>query len=363
VTQISDLPIRDDLRGLTPYGAPQAHVRVELNVNENTHPVPETVVTDILERVATALTTINRYPDREFTGLRTALAGYLGHGLDAGNIWAANGSNEIIQQLLQAFGGPGRSVLAFPPTYSMHSIIAAGTGTAWLTARRDPEFEISPATAVAAIRAAQPDIVFFCTPNNPTGTPVSNETIRAAYEATDGIVFVDEAYAEFAPEGADTALSLLAGRPRLVVSRTMSKAFAFAGARVGYLAADPAVADAMRLVRLPYHLSALTQAAAEGALAHADTMLAMVDDIRQQRDRLVRELAILGYTPYPSSANFVLFGNVADPQRVFTELLAQGIIIRDIGMPHHLRVTAGTEAETSEFLAALASLGGALPLP
>ncbi len=360
MTELNDLPIRDDLRGLKPYGAPQEHVRVELNVNENTHPVPEEVIQDILERVETALQSINRYPDREFTGLRTALAHYLGHGLTAENIWAANGSNEVIQQLLQAFGGPGRSVLAFPPTYSMHSIIAAGTGTRWIPAQRDADFEISPETAVAAIQEHNPDIVFFCTPNNPTGTPVSLATIAAAYDATPGIVFVDEAYAEFAPSGDPTALSLLAGRPRLVVSRTMSKAFAFAGARLGYMASDPAVADALRLVRLPYHLSALTQAAAEGALAHTPAMLGMVDDIRFQRDRLVVELAEMGYTPYPSSANFVLFGNVADPHEIFEKLLAQGIIIRDIGMPHHLRVTAGTEAETTEFLEALRGLKGTL---
>jgi len=361
VTTFEDLPIRDDLRGQKPYGAPQAHVRVELNVNENTHPVPAAVVDDILARVGEAMVTINRYPDREFTGLRTALANYLGHGLTAENIWAANGSNEIIQQLLQAFGGPGRSVLGFPPTYSMHPIIASATQTTWLTAARDEAFEISPATAVAAIQAQKPDIIFFCTPNNPTGTPVSVETIAAAYDAFDGIVFVDEAYAEFAPEGSGTALSLLAGRPRLIVSRTMSKAFAFAGARVGYLAADPAVADALRLVRLPYHLSALTQAAAEGALAHTPAMLAMVDDIRSQRDRIVVELANLGFTPYPSSANFVLFGNVANPHDTFEKLLAQGIIIRDIGMPNHLRVTAGTDAETTEFLNALAALNAAGP--
>lgn len=356
MTSFEDLPIRDDLRGQKPYGAPQAHVRVELNVNENTHPVPQAVVDDILARTKTALATINRYPDREFTALREALAKYLGHGMRAENIWAANGSNEIIQQLMQAFGGPGRSVLGFPPTYSMHPIIAKGTGTQWLTADRDANFEISPETAVAAIREQKPDIVFFCTPNNPTGTPVSLETIAAAYDAFDGIVFVDEAYAEFAPEGEPTALSLLEGRPRLIVSRTMSKAFAFAGARVGYLAADPAVADALRLVRLPYHLSALTQAAAEGALAHTPAMLAMVDDIRGQRDRLVIELGNLGFTPYPSSSNFVLFGNVANPQDTFEKLLTQGIIIRDIGMPNHLRVTAGTEAETTEFLDALAGL-------
>ena len=360
MTSLNDLPIRDDLRGLTPYGAPQKHVRVELNVNENTHPVPETVIDDIMGRVREALTAINRYPDREFTTLRDALAAYLGHGLTRDNIWAANGSNEVIQHTLQAFGGPGRSVLAFPPTYSMHKIIAAGSGTQWLAAERGPGFEISPELAVAAIESQRPDVTFFCTPNNPTGTPVSNATIATAYDATDGMVFVDEAYAEFAPAGSDTALDLLAGRPRLIVSRTMSKAFAFAGARVGYLAADPAVVDALRLVRLPYHLSALTQAAAVGALAHTADMLGMVDDIKGQRDRLERELAVMGFTPYPSAANFVLFGNVADPHQVFEDLLAQGIIIRDVGIENHLRVTAGTEQETSEFLNALAALDATL---
>ncbi|MES1169429.1 MAG: aminotransferase class I/II-fold pyridoxal phosphate-dependent enzyme, partial [Leifsonia sp.] len=254
MAELSDLPIRDDLKGLTPYGAPQLHVRHALNVNENTHAIPEPVARHIVESLAAAVLTVNRYPDREFTALREALAGYLGHGLTAANIWAANGSNEIIQQLLQAFGGPSRTVLGFPPTYSMHSIIAAGTGTGWVTAERDAGYTLSADTVVAAIERESPDLVFLCAPNNPTGTPVPLDTIEAAYAAHDGILFVDEAYAEFMPAGVPSALTLLPGRERLVVSRTMSKAFAFAGARVGYLAADPAVADAMRLVRLPYHL-------------------------------------------------------------------------------------------------------------
>jgi histidinol-phosphate aminotransferase len=352
VTELSDLPIRDDLRGLEPYGAPQEHVRVQLNVNENTHPIPEAVATDIVTALAAAVLGVNRYPDREFTELRESLAGYLGHGLTAAGVWAANGSNEVLQQVLQAFGGPGRGVLGFPPTYSMHSIIANGTGTRWVTAERDGGYELSPRTVVDAIRREQPDIVFLCSPNNPTGTAVPLETIAAAYDATPGILLVDEAYAEFA-EG-DTALTLLEGRPRLLVSRTMSKAFAFAGARLGYLAADPAVTDALRLVRLPYHLSAFTQAAAVAALAHAPEMLAMVEDIKGQRDRMIAALPELGYTPLPSAANFVLFGGVENPHAVFEELLAQEIIIREVGIPNHLRVTAGSDAETTIFLDALA---------
>jgi len=356
VTELSDLPIRDDLRGLEPYGAPQEHVRVRLNVNENTHAIPEAVATDIVTALAQAVMGVNRYPDREFTELREALAGYLGHGLAPENIWAANGSNEVLQQTMQAFGGPGRSVLGFPPTYSMHSIIANGTGTRWISAPRDPGYELSPATAVAAIERENPDIVFLCSPNNPTGTGMRLDTIAAAYDAHPGILLVDEAYAEFA--NGDTALTLLPGRPRLIVSRTMSKAFAFAGARLGYLAADPAVADALRLVRLPYHLSAFTQAAAVAALAHAPEMLAMVADIRAQRDRIIAELPGLGFTPLPSEANFVLFGGVADPHAVFEALLAEDVIIRDVGIPNHLRVTAGTEAETTIFLEALGRIAG-----
>ncbi len=332
-------------------------VRYALNVNENTHPIPEAVARDIVEALAHAVMSVNRYPDREFTALRESLADYLGHGITAEQVWAANGSNEIIQQTLQAFGGPGRSVLGFPPTYSMHPIIAAGTGTTWLTAERDADFAISPETAMAAIESQHPDIVFFCAPNNPTGTPLSLDTIEAAYASTDGIVFVDEAYAEFMPASSPSALTLLPGRERLLVSRTMSKAFAFAGARLGYLAADPAVVDALRLVRLPYHLSALTQAASLAALAHAPEMLAMVDDIAGQRDRLLAELPKLGYRVYESQANFVLFDGLDDPAATFRALLERDILIRDVGIPGALRVTAGTEEETGYFLQSLAELG------
>jgi histidinol-phosphate aminotransferase len=342
---------------LSPYGAPQKHVRYALNVNENTHAIPEGVARHIVEALASAVLTVNRYPDREFTSLRESLAAYLGHGIVPEQVWAANGSNEIIQQLLQAFGGPGRSVLGFPPTYSMHSIIAGATATRWLTAERDAGFALGPATVVAAIESEQPDLVFLCAPNNPTGTPVALETIEAAYEATRGILFVDEAYAEFMPAGTPSALTLLPGRERLVVSRTMSKAFAFAGARVGYLAADPAIADALRLVRLPYHLSAFTQAAAIAALQHAPEMLAMVDDIAAQRDRLLAELPMLGYRAHESQANFVLFDGLDDPAATFRALLERDILVRDVGLPGALRVTAGTADETSAVLAALADLG------
>ncbi|WP_308468414.1 histidinol-phosphate transaminase [Rathayibacter soli] len=354
MSSLSDLPLRDDLRGKAPYGAPQKHVPVALNVNENTHPIPDAVARDIVAALSDAVGRANRYPDREFTELRHSLAGYLGHGLTADNIWAANGSNEVLQQILQAFAGPGRSVLGFAPTYSMYPILANGTGTRWVAGDRGDEFSVSPAHAVEWINRTHPDVILLCAPNNPTGTPLSLDVIAAAYEATDGIVVVDEAYSEFMPKGQPSALTLLPGRDRLIVSRTMSKAFAFAGVRLGYLAADPAVTDAMRLVRLPYHLSVLTQAAAIAALKHADEMLAMVDDIRAQRDRIGQGLTALGYLPHDSGSNFVLFGGVADPHAMFEALLADGVLIRDVGIPGHLRVSAGTQTETTAFLDAAA---------
>jgi histidinol-phosphate aminotransferase len=362
VTSLDDLPVRADLRGKSPYGAPQKSVPVALNVNENTHQIPEAVAHDIVQSLAVAVLGVNRYPDREFAVLRESLAGYLNRGLTeaealtASNIWAANGSNEVLQQVLQAFGGPGRSLLSFDPTYSMYPLLADGTGTRWIGESRDADFELSPETAAAAMKRHDPDLVFLCSPNNPTGTPLSLDTIEAVYDSARGIVVVDEAYAEFAPDGTPSALTLLPGRERLLVSRTMSKAFAFAGVRLGYLAAAPAVTDALRLVRLPYHLSALTQAAAVAALRHSDEMLAMVDDIRGQRDRIVTRLAELGYRPYRTESNFVLFGGVRDPHAVFEALLERGILVRDLAIEGCLRVSAGTEAETTAFLDALAEL-------
>lgn len=354
VTELSDLPIRDDLRGMTPYGAPQIHVPVQLNVNENTFGIPGEVVDDIARSVADVISGVHRYPDREFVELREALAGYLGHGLTSEQLWAANGSNEVIQQFLQAFAGPGRSVLAFTPTYSMHSLLVEANFSRWIPVPRPADWVITADIAVDAVRRERPDIVFLCKPNNPTGTTLGLDVIEAVYDAHPGMVFVDEAYAEF--ERGPSALELLPGRPRLVVSRTMSKAFAFAGVRVGYLAADPAVVDALRLVRLPYHLSALTQAAALAALRHAPEMLAQVDAIVAERERIIAALPELGYEPWPSESNFVLFGGVERPADVFEALLAEGTIIRNVGIPHTLRVTAGTPEETTRFLTALAAI-------
>ncbi|WP_271395321.1 histidinol-phosphate transaminase [Neomicrococcus lactis] len=352
----AQLPLRDNLRGLKPYGAPQLDVVNMLNVNENTHPLPDVVRDTIAADVREAAAGLNRYPDREFTELRERLALYLGHNLTAANIWAGNGSNEVLQHILQAFGGPGRSAMGFPPTYSMYPLLAAGTDTEYIKGLRADDFELTAESAAAQVAEAQPNVVFLCSPNNPTGTALGLDVIEAVYEAgaaSNAMVIVDEAYAEFSQVGTQSALTLLEGRERLIVSRTMSKAFALAGARLGYMAAAPAVADAMRLVRLPYHLSAVTQATANAALKHVDALLANVEDIKMQRDRIVDELKRMGLHPASSDSNFVFFGGLEDPAHVWQELLNRGVLIRDVGIPGHLRVTAGTEAETTAFLTSL----------
>jgi histidinol-phosphate aminotransferase len=357
--------LRPDLRGQTAYGAPQLDVAVALNTNENSYPVPPEVVDAIVAAVAGVASGLNRYPDREFVRLREDLAAYLsvttGVAVTADQVWAGNGSNEVLLHLLQAFGGPARVALGFTPAYSMHPIITRTVGTRWVDGLRGIEgagaFDLDVSSAVAQVRAHHPDIVFLCSPNNPTGTALRLDVVEAIYEAVPrAVVVVDEAYAEFARPDTASALSLLEGRERLVVTRTMSKAFALAGGRLGYLAAAPELTAALRLVRLPYHLSAPTQAVACAALEHADGLLATVERIKDQRDRLVAELAAMGLDPVPSDANFVLFGGLADERVTWQALLDRGILIRDVGLAHYLRVTAGTPQETGAFLEAMRSL-------
>lgn len=356
---IDDLPVRDELRGKSPYGAPQLDVPVRLNTNENPYPLPEPLVERITERVREAARDLNRYPDRDAVQLRTELAKYLtktgNHPLTIENVWAANGSNEVIQQLLQTFGGPGRTAIGFEPSYSMHSLISRGTGTRWISGSRNEDFTLDVAAAVAAIAEHRPDVVFITTPNNPTGNAVPAETVLALYEAAQAakpsMVVVDEAYIEFS-HGA-SLLPLLEGRPNLVVSRTMSKAFGAAGLRLGYLAAHPAVVDAVQLVRLPYHLSAITQATALAALEHTDTLLKYVEQLKAERDRLVAELRAAGLEVTESDANFVQFGRFADPHAVWQKILDRGVLVRDNGVPGFLRVSAGTPEENDAFLDAV----------
>ncbi len=351
MTGLEELPIRDDLRGLSAYGAPQLEVPIRLNTNENPYPPPPELVADLREAVSAAATGMNRYPDRDAVELRSALAAYLGHGLSVDQVWAANGSNEVLQQLLQAFGGAGRTALGFVPSYSMHQLIALATGTDWIGSPRAMDFTLRPEDAVAEIRTHTPSIVFLCSPNNPTGTALDPAVLDAVLDVAAGMVVVDEAYAEFSHR--PSLLPSLAGHPRLVITRTMSKAFGFAGARLGYLAADPAVIAALQLVRLPYHLSALTQAAALAALRHAEQTLAQVGRLRTDRDGLVDSLRSRGFDVVDSDANFVLFGGFAEEKKVWHSLLDRGVLIRDVGLPGWLRVSVGTTQECQAFLAAV----------
>ncbi len=352
--------LRPDLRGRTPYGAPQLHVPVQLNTNENAYAIPEDVAAVVERHLAEEVRGLNRYPDRDAIALRRDLAAYLtesgGRELTVDHVWAANGSNEILQQLLQAFGGPGRTVLGFMPSYSMHPLLALGTGTAFVDAGREADYTLSPGHVRDAIAEHDPDLVFLVSPNNPTGTALEPDVIEAAYAASRGVVIVDEAYAEFARDPKSTALHLLEDRRRLVVTRTLSKAFAFAGARVGYLAADPELVEKLLLVRLPYHLSSLTQAAARGALACAARLQSEVDELKRQRDRIVERLRARGLPVADSDANFVLVGGLADAAAVWRAVLERGVLVRDVGLPGRLRVTAGTEEETTAFLDAFADV-------
>ena len=356
MTTAQALPLRDDLAGRKPYGAPMPDVPVRLNVNENPYPPSPALTRAIADAVTAVAGTLNRYPDRDAASMRDDLAAYLGHGLTRDQVWAANGSNEIIQQVLQAFGGPGRTALGFEPSYSMHPLIAQATGTRWVAGTRDAGddgFGIDPGRAVAVVRDRRPDVVFLTSPNNPTGTALPPAVIEAVCDAAPGMIVVDEAYAEFARDRRGGALGLLPRYQRLVIARTMSKAFALAGARVGYLAASPDVVRALQIVRLPYHLSAITQAVARVALARSAELLATVEKLRAERDQLVAWLRGRGLKAADSDANFVLFGEFADRHAVWLGLLDRGVLIREVGPPAWLRVSVGTPPEMAAFRAAL----------
>ncbi|WP_030514646.1 histidinol-phosphate transaminase [Nocardia sp. NRRL WC-3656] len=350
---LDDLPLRENLRGKIPYGAPQLAVPVQLNTNENPHPPSRALIDDVAESIRAAAVDLHRYPDRDAVALRTDLAAYLtrqtGVAVQTANVWAANGSNEILQQLLQAFGGPGRSALGFVPSYSMHPIISEGIDTEWIEAERNSDFSLDIDYAAAVIADRRPDVVFVTSPNNPTGHSIALADLERLLEAAPGIVVVDEAYGEFS--AAPSALALIDRYPaKLVVSRTMSKAFAFAGGRLGYLVAAPAVIEAMLLVRLPYHLSVVTQAAARAALRHADETLASVAELAAQRERVATALREMGFEVVTSDANFLLFGYFADAPRTWQRYLNEGVLIRDVGIPGYLRTTIGLAAENDEFL-------------
>lgn len=357
---LSDLPLRQELRGKHAYGAPQLDVSVRLNTNENPYAPADGLVAELGQELTAAALELNRYPDRDAVQLRQLLAQYVSRqtGVEVGvdQVWAANGSNEVLQQLLQAFGGPGRRALGFVPSYSMHPILAGGTYTEFIGVPRDESagFAIDVPAAVEAIAEHRPSVVFVTTPNNPTGGTTSLADIRTLIEATaavDGIVIVDEAYAEF--DDGPSACELLAEFPaRLVVSRTMSKAFDFAGARLGYFVADPAFIEAVMLVRLPYHLSSLTQAAASVALRHSESTLGTVAKLVAERKRTEAALVELGYDVVPSKSNFLFFGHFEDSAAAWQKFLDRGVLIRDVGVAGYLRATIGLPQENDAFLEA-----------
>jgi len=354
------LPLRETLRPMSPYGAPQVPAQASLNTNENPYPPSPALQEAIADVVAKVATNLNRYPDRDATALRTKLANYInelsGTHMTADNIWAANGSNEIIQSIFLAFaGGP---VLGFTPSYSMHPLIAKVTGSMWIDGKRNADFSLNTSDAITEIHKNKPTLTFITTPNNPTGGAVTIDEIQKladSCKAVGGLLVVDEAYAEFSHE--KSAVTLVANNPHVIVIRTMSKAFAFAGARVGYLVSDRAVIDAMMIVRLPYHLSALTQAAAQVAIDHRAELLGSVATLIAAREAVVRALHDLGLTTIPSSANFVLFtGFTQEAPQLWAALLEKGVLIRDVGLSGYLRVTIGNEAENTLFIAALTEL-------
>jgi histidinol-phosphate aminotransferase len=348
--------LNENLRALTPYGAPQINVANRLNTNENPYPLSPELQKTIVEAISTKVAHLNRYPDRDAIELRSKLATFInsksGTSFGIENIWAANGSNEILQSIALAFQG---DALGFEPSYSMHPLICRAVGKRWISVPRNSDFSIDAESAITTISTERPGLVFVTTPNNPTGGSTSLETIAKIANAArqvSALVVVDEAYAEFSSE--PSAVTLIHDSPNIIVSRTMSKAFAFAGARLGYMIANPSVVDAMLLIRLPYHLSDLTQAAASAALANQESLLADVARISASRDSLVKELQTLGFTVIPSDANFILFtGFKREASDVWRSLVELGVLIRDVGIPNYLRITVGTESENRALIEAL----------
>ncbi|MGE5227004.1 MAG: histidinol-phosphate transaminase [Planctomycetaceae bacterium] len=341
---------RPGLRDVAPYVSPQLDVAARLNTNECPHRLPEDFFAELAQAVRDL--PLHRYPDGQMTRLREQLAALHGHDLEG--TWAANGSNEVLTQLLQAYGGPGRRALTFEPTYLLHTRLAWLTQTDPVRLTLPPDFRLTQAEVAQAVAAA-PDVVFVCSPNNPTGNVQPVEAVRALAEALpSALVIVDEAYGEFAPSA--TALPLVAEHPNVAVVRTFSKAFAMAGARIGYVLTSPPVVEDLQRVRLPYHLSSLSQAAGIAALRHRAEALAILDAVRAQRDRIAGALdAMPGVSVHPSDANFVLFVPPVDAGLVWQGLLDQGVLVRDLRdvVPNALRVTAGAEHEVDLFLKAL----------
>ena len=370
------LPLRESLRSRTPYGAPQVAADARLNTNENPYPLPESVARAIEESIKAVLTGLNRYPDRDAMELRKALVGYVrehmlskttldGPELDEGNVWPANGSNEVLQSILLAFG---ENVAGFAPSYSMHSILTEAVGKSFKAVPLKGDFTPDLEVLKGFLAAKRPSVFFLTTPNNPTGRSIAIEQIgliAGLVASHGGLLVVDEAYGEFSAQ--QSAITLIDEYPALIVVRTMSKAFAFAGARLGYAVARREVIDALQLVRLPYHLSAITQAAALAAIGESRLLLSEVAQIKRDRDALAQSLSELGFDVNPSDANFILFGGFDSfetikgwtSERLWRALLERGILIRDVGIPGTLRVTVGTSAENDSFINALRAIATA----
>ncbi len=347
---------RDDLKGVVPYGAPQIDVPVRLNVNENPFAPSDELVAAIGRSAAAVASELNRYPDRDAFELRSDLATYIRSESQGNvtweNIWVANGSNEVMHHLLQAFGGPGRLLVTFSPTYSMYEEYCRETFTEFATVSRNTAYEVDQAAISAALELG-PDIVVVCSPNNPTGTVLAPDILDFLVDSFHGLIIVDEAYGEFRESGTDSAIKKYAGHPNVVITRTMSKAFSCAGLRVGYAVANPDIVEACRVVRLPYHISAMTQAVARTALSFSGELLDHVALLRNERELLATWLTAHCFTVLPSGANFLLFGSFADRHAVWQGLLDRGVLIRETGPTGMLRVSIGTPQENQAFRDAL----------
>jgi histidinol-phosphate aminotransferase len=352
-----ELPIRADLRDVEPYVSPQFPARFRMNTNESPYAPPPSLVAEVAREIERS--ELNRYPDHDADSLHEALA--RASGWDRNGVWIANGSNEVFLHLFLAYGGPGRTSLTFDPTYSLHTLIPRVTGTRTLQVPRDENHQVDIDAAIEMIRRERPDVVIVCSPNNPTGNLEPVATIEALLEEAPGVLVVDEAYIEFAPEGTGVR-SLLAAREGLVVTRSFSKAWRLAGVRLGYLMASPDLVQGLARVRLPYHLSYITQVVGEAALRYRAEMLDTVRRIREERDRMVTGMQSLGVRTFPSAANFVLF-EVSDANSVWQALLDQGVLVRNYpsvpALEGSLRVTAGLPEETDAFLEALGEVLGA----
>ncbi len=342
---------REELGVRAGYHSPQVEVPVRLNTNESPFPPPDTWIDELAAELRDIA--YHRYPDRGASGLRAALADL--HGVRPDQVFCANGSNEVLQCLCLAYGGAGRSVATFEPTYALHSHIARLTGTAVAEVERRADFTIDPASVAGLMETVRPAVTFLCSPNNPTGLAEDAAGVRRVLDATSGLVVVDEAYGQFADW---SATGLVEDTTALVVVRTFSKTWSMAALRLGYLVGPAPVVAALDRVALPYHLDALKQAAGRLALAHVEEMEGRVAAIVGERRRLEAGLARLPVVAWPSQANFILFR----PERrkgseVWQGLLDRGVLVRDTSswprLDGCLRVTVGTPEEDGRFLHAL----------